>query len=301
MYIACQVRETDLDDFFMHENQPFPPSLSDCGNLRLGTKSVLAQCLEDLVQSTDDQQCGQPQVDMIVIDGAAIVNIIKPSPSDTFDDYALKFMEYIQKQFTGSVCRVDIIFDVYKFDSLKSATRKKRGKGIRVRVEGPKRIPKNWPEFLRDNNNKTELFDLLSKKVANKTFPGKVIITYEEHVYCSEKVDLRPLAPCTHEEADTRMLLHAANGSGEGCKKIMIKTVDTDVLVLAVSFAEKLSCEYLWVAFGTGKAFRYINVVSVAQKLGRDKCLALPAFHALTGCDTTSSFAGRGKRTAWAT
>ena len=37
----------------------------------------------------------------------------------------------------------------------------------------------------------------------------------------------------------------------------------------------------------------------MAQKLGNNKCDALPAFHALTGCDTTSGFAGRGKRTAW--
>ena len=36
----------------------------------------------------------------------------------------------------------------------------------------------------------------------------------------------------------------------------------------------------------------------MARKLGNDKCDALPAFHALTECDTTSGFAGRGKRTA---
>ena len=37
----------------------------------------------------------------------------------------------------------------------------------------------------------------------------------------------------------------------------------------------------------------------MAQALGEDKCTALPVFHALSGCDVTSSFAGRGKRTAW--
>ena len=34
--------------------------------------------------------------------------------------------------------------------------------------------------------------------------------------------------------------------------------------------------------------------------LGVDKCKALPIFHAMTGCDTTSCVAGRGKCTAWA-
>ena len=37
----------------------------------------------------------------------------------------------------------------------------------------------------------------------------------------------------------------------------------------------------------------------MAQALGDDKCMALPAFHALTGCDGTSSFAGKGKHTDW--
>ena len=30
-------------------------------------------------------------------------------------------------------------------------------------------------------------------------------------------------------------------------------------------------------------------------------CIILPMFHAFTGCDTVSSFGGRGKRTAWDT
>ena len=39
----------------------------------------------------------------------------------------------------------------------------------------------------------------------------------------------------------------------------------------------------------------------MARALGPEKCIALPVFHAFTGCDTVSSFAGRGKKTAWDT
>ena len=38
----------------------------------------------------------------------------------------------------------------------------------------------------------------------------------------------------------------------------------------------------------------------IAQKLGPSMAKALPAFHAITGCDTTSAFFGKGKKTAWA-
>ena len=75
--------------------------------------------------------------------------------------------------------------------------------------------------------------------------------------------------------------------------------MDTDVLVLGISLALIIGCERLWLAFGTGSTYRYLDVIAMAQALGEDKCMALPAFHALTGCDVTSSFAGRGKRTAW--
>ena len=43
------------------------------------------------------------------------------------------------------------------------------------------------------------------------------------------------LAPFTHEEEDTRMVLHAAEAVQEGHRKIVLRTVDTDVLVLSDS------------------------------------------------------------------
>ena len=34
LYVACQSREGDLDNFFAHKNHAFPVSLSECGKLR---------------------------------------------------------------------------------------------------------------------------------------------------------------------------------------------------------------------------------------------------------------------------
>ena len=41
LYITCQNRDDDFDNFFSQDNHPFPPSLSAYGQLRLGTKSDL--------------------------------------------------------------------------------------------------------------------------------------------------------------------------------------------------------------------------------------------------------------------
>jgi len=206
-------------------------------------------------------------------------------------------MTYVRKQFTGSVQsvkQVDVVFVVYRPVSLKAATRLKRGKGMRIRVEGKRKLPRNWHQFLQEDGNKRELFNLLNDHVKAELFPGLVVMTREEEPRCSEE-----LSPCTHEEGDTRMLLHAADGVRQGYKRILLRTVDTDVVVLAISVANKLGCERLTVAFGTGNAVRYLDATAMAHVLGNNKCKALPAFHALTGCDTKSSFLGRGKRTAW--
>ena len=57
----------------------------------------------------------------------------------------------------------------------------------------------------------------------------------------------------------------------------------------------------LWVWFGTGKNQRYIPIHSIAESLGRMKCSSLPLFHAITGCDQVSIFAGKGKKMTWKT
>lgn len=118
---------------------------------------------------------------------------------------------------------------------------------------------------------------------------------------CNQSRDLSRLSPCTHEEADTRIILHLEDAVKEGKTKVSIRTVDTDVVVLAVSSAKRLSNTEVWIAFGTGKSFRFIAAHEIARALGPDRCKALPVFHAFTGCDTVSFFGGRGKRTAWDT
>ena len=56
----------------------------------------------------------------------------------------------------------------------------------------------------------------------------------------------------------------------------------------------------LWVAFGSGGHFRFIPIHEVAAAVGARKSANRPLFDALTACDIVSSFAGIGKKTAWA-
>ena len=113
------------------------------------------------------------------------------------------------------------------------------------------------------------------------------------------------MANCNHEEADTRIVIHVYDALERGAKKVMVRTVDTDVVVILIGQFYNIVGQYseaeIWVAFGTGKQFRYYSINHVCANLGIDRSLCLPPFHAFTGCDTTSSFFGRTKKTVWAT
>ena len=57
------------------------------------------------------------------------------------------------------------------------------------------------------------------------------------------------LVPCNHEKADSRMILHLKDAVNVGYKKMMLRTADTDVIVLAVAAIVDMDIQ---VAFGTG-------------------------------------------------
>jgi len=83
--------------------------------------------------------------------------------------------------------------------------------------------------------------------------------------------------------------------------EVSIRTVDTDVVVLAITSANLLNISELWIAFGAGKSFRFIAAHEITTALGPDRCVVLPMLHAFTGCDTVSYSGGRGKKTTWDT
>ena len=53
LYVATQVRDGDLDEFFKHETLSHPPSLSKNGLMRSGNKSELIPVLKGLVQDQE--------------------------------------------------------------------------------------------------------------------------------------------------------------------------------------------------------------------------------------------------------
>ena len=84
--------------------------------------------------------------------------------------------------------------------------------------------------------------------------------------------------------------------SRKGSQKLLITTVDTDIMVLEIAYVERLGVQKLWTAFGTKKKFRYLAAHAISQALGSAKSRALPMFRSFTRCDMVSELAGNGKK-----
>ena len=148
------------------------------------------------------------------------------------------------------------------------------------------------------------LFAFLAKKVGGPKVEGKQLVTtLLSGILASppfSDVSSNSLQPCSHEEADTRLFLHVQDCSRSG-SRVMIRSTDTDVIVLAVANFRRLPVQEIWIAFGVGKHFRYLPAHEIALQLGPQSSEALPMFHVFSGCDTVSFFAGKGKNKCWET
>ena len=160
LFIAAQARDINMEEFFSHENHPWPPALSLHGKLHLpGNKSELLVCIDPSIQPEPPSH-----FDAKIFDGAAMVHILPYKNKCTFGEYSdTIFIPWTKRQLQSST-RIDIIWDRYYPDSLKSITHEKRGKGVRRKVSRNAKLPASFARFLQDYRNKEELFLLRSQK-----------------------------------------------------------------------------------------------------------------------------------------
>ena len=73
------------------------------------------------------------------------------------------------------------------------------------------------------------------------------------------------------------------------------------MLILSISVFHKLKdhLEELWIDLGIGKNRRFFPVHEIYEQLGEEKALALPFFHAFTGCNQGPYMYFVSKNTAW--
>ncbi|KAK3860097.1 hypothetical protein Pcinc_014329 [Petrolisthes cinctipes] len=149
----------------------------------------------------------------------------------------------------------------------------------------------------------TTKLSFLAVKVVRLATTNVVIVTKEEDAVSNSTINLAGVAPSIHDGADTWVFMHAKHATEAGCKVNMVKTSDTDVVVITVSVLQalqELSLQQLWVAFGQGQNLRWVPIHNLCCTLA-EKSKGMLFFHAFTGCDVVSAIPGKGKKSAWQT
>ena len=175
---------------------------------------------------------------------------------------------------------------------------------IRWKIDsGSVKSPHCRSKFMSNTLNKSELQTFLSNELKNCS--EQVPLDCElvlgggfneiKTVWSSASQDLSHLISTTEETA-TRIFLHAKDALTCGYQRMVISCRDTDVLVPPLAHRSELSSE-IWIHSGTSKHPKHIPVHLI--NLAPSAIDNIIAFHAVTGCDVTSQFSGKGKHTCW--
>ncbi|CAG9760339.1 unnamed protein product [Ceutorhynchus assimilis] len=299
-------RHSNYADIFKHELTAYPMSLAPTGILSTpSNKSNLGNIIEKFTSSCKDLPPGNSGETFHVFDGMALIQGLgKPTNARTFGEYAniLKAIVFKNKYNAG---RIDFVLDHYEDFSINNCRRDKRGHkndAIERAIESSNTLlPQQWHLFIHSIANKKQLTDFVANQLYEHShnFEVKFVTSggfFDVMQYKSNYEAESDLLTSSHEEADTRIILHILSAKMEGYTRCILDCKDTDVLLLLAHFKDILTLE-IWMKVGTKETERFIAIHELKMDSSMTKCL--PAFHALTGCDTTIQFVGMGKKACW--
>ena len=229
LFLSLQSRPDDnMADFFRFENQREPPSLTDRGSLRAGKKSDILQC----IGATTGRVGAAQQATVVVLDMAAIIHMVRPTRAKTFSEYVtFPIVPFMESQVTNDTQRMDA----------------------------------EWNSgFLKNEDNKKELFSFISRQICKSDVNGTLLLsTYFDGLLTNRHFDISGLQPCNQAEADTRILLHLANAAMHGHSKAYVRTVESEIVVLALRFFDTLGLLELWVPERSIATFQFTHFTQV--------------------------------------
>lgn len=169
------------------------------------------------------------------------------------------------------------------------------------------KVPRKWKVFLSSGCNKEALLSFLASHWETCVLPTNFTLFTTCGTSCKELNFVNsqlatsndvPALNCDHEEADTRLVAHALHASQQSFQTVIVSSPDTNVAIMCLGHA----CHFKSLGFltGTKTKRRIIDIVKCSQALGKEMQSSLVGLHAFTGCDSVSSFSGKGKKTSYA-
>ncbi|XP_028408501.1 uncharacterized protein LOC114531057 [Dendronephthya gigantea] len=317
LLLVAKSRDVDMQNILSYCLGAYPLSLASVSGSFLKTaKSKLAEILEREGENPHVDQTDIPHDNALIVDAMAVVQCLKGNWK-TFGDFADSVFRFLIKlAHDCRALRLDFVADRYLALSIKNTERVRRAtEGVqRVHIYSQEQnIPKQWKKFLSSGENKEALLEFFIKhwKSYKSSKLASVSVLYATskdkcYIYRPGRNGDDPVRTASfppldsnHEEADTRLLLHAKHAAST-YDTVIIRSPDTDVLVLCTAMQHVIEKD-IYMMTGSGNKFRCIHINTICEKLGEDTCKCLLGFHAFSGCDSTSSFHGKGKVKVWKT
>lgn len=295
------------------------------GSKRKTCKAELMQLLEKKVlKDVTSVKPALQKYNCIVIDGMAVLQALNTKSLVTFNDVGHQLMEKILRKLFNAD-EIHLIFDRYDDYGINPKQEERFSRygsgGQEIEIMGSRQI-RDFKKVLANNENKSKLTSFIAEYL-RENLPKTEIMSSNENkkVYVAGGIEPRVNTyvisktdqhididlKCNHVDADTRIIFHVSKIQErylEQCQ-IIVESPDTDVFILLVSHYKYFDSKpSIW--FYTGKTDskldhrRFIPVHKLYHEIGSQKSLALITLHAMSGCDTTSSFNYIGKKKAYA-
>lgn len=296
--MATSRESVSIETLFSHELALQPTALFyENGDMRTTSKAAMKNKIQ-IMSGVRNQE--PPTV--IILDGCAILWTVPwpsaPAKVSVFITAAVTTI--LRRAHSASVLHV--VFDRYYKLSTKSCCRTVRQKGT-SRVYN---LTENSPlpqqsVMLKVSENKEQLIKMIVHRLCTIQPPPAtdVVITGPDPhpIHIGSGLQETPLY---HEKAVVLMAFHVIHESSLGRTNIRVVSDDTDVLViLAHHLYKKTKGLSQDVTLTIESCASTYNVISVNDVIRQHAAIMpnLLVAHAMTGCDTVSSFAGIGKTT----
>ena len=214
-------------------------------------------------------------------------------------------MQRIQSLLTSNlgVTSVILVFDRYDCEiSIKQLERDRRtGRETTPTyvISGRHRVP-NYRKVMKNATNKSALAEFVCVYLTDSA--PQILKEHQWLMLAGGFTNGLLVKVVEH----TRILLHTIDLATTH-SMIIVRCDDTDVLVLLIYHSDKgvfANCKVYMNAGHCSKTTnrqRFIPVNEITSEIGQDVSICLPASHAISDCDTTSSLFKIGKRTAYNT
>ena len=121
------------------------------------------------------------------------------------------------------------------------------------------KCPKQWSKFLKLGSNKTAIVQFLVEERKKDTYSAFIFDKCD--LYATSGAECRhftseggeisrqvlPELSCNHEEADTRILLHATHAAQNGYSTMYLRSPDNDMAIIAFSLASQVPAQLVFI------------------------------------------------------